>query len=76
MLLFVCAIQLHQPCEQGLDEFWVDFNTATNSMSLYTEDVCTPSNNGGGGKDDDMWENVVVKNHMVHEWSVTSKMSS
>lgn len=69
-------MQLHQPSEQGLDEFWVDFNTTTNSMSLYTEDMCALSSvngEGGGGGDDDMWESIIVKNDVVQEWSVTSK---
>lgn len=71
-------IQLHQPREDGLDEFWVDFNIATNNMSLYTEDVCTPGPEGGaqGNDNDDMWESIIVKNDIVKEWSVTSEYHS
>lgn len=66
-------MQLHHPCDEGLDEFWVDFNTATSSMSLYTEDVGALSDGGGG---DDMWESIIVKNDVVQEWSVTSEQTA
>lgn len=50
---------------------------ATNNMSLYTEDMCSPGGGEGGGggveEGDDMWESIIVKNDIIKEWSVTSK---
>lgn len=70
-IVLVPLVQLHHPSDEGLDEFWVDFNTATSSMSLYTEDVGALSEGGAG---DDMWESVIVKSGVVQEWSVTSEL--
>lgn len=64
-------LQLHQPHDEGLDKFWVDFNVATSNMSLYTEDICD-SGGSMAGEGDDMWESIIVKNDIVKEWSVTS----
>lgn len=65
-------MQLYQPQEEGLDEFWVDFNIATTSMSLYAKDMHMP---GGGGAEesDDMWESVIVKSDVVKDWSIRSE---
>lgn len=51
----------------------MDFNINTNSMSLYTEDMCALSSGGGGGGAEDMWESVIVKDDIIQEWSVTSE---
>ena len=72
-MISACITQLQQPRDEGIDQFWVDFNIATTSLSLYADDMSTPGNVVVNGEDDGMWESVIVKNNNVKEWSVTSK---
>ena len=56
------SFQLHRPSDEGLLEFWVDFNAGSHSLSLFVED---PSASGGG-----MWETVVIRTALVAEWTI------
>ncbi len=67
-VIYLPLIQLHRPCDEGLDQFWVDFNFATSNLSLYTEDL-----NSQGNGVDGMWESVIIKNNAVKEWNTASK---
>jgi len=64
-------MQLHQPREEGLDKFWVDFNLGSASMSLYTEAVLAPDDSNDA---EDIWESVIVRNDVVKEWNITREV--
>lgn len=62
-------MQLQQPKDEGLDQFWVDFNSSTSSLSLYAEEIISD----GKPQNDGMWESIGIKKENVNRWNVTSK---
>lgn len=60
--VFSRPIQLQRPLDEGLHQFWVDFNTISRTMSLFVEDP--------GVGSEGMWETVVVKSTAVTQWGV------
>lgn len=60
--VFSHPIQLQRPLDEGLHQFWVDFNTISRTMSLFVEDP--------GVGSEGMWETVVVKSTAVTQWGV------
>lgn len=59
--------QLHRPPDPGIDEFWVDFNVASQTLAMFVED---PYMGSGNNPEDSMWEYVIIRKDAVKHWMI------
>ncbi|XP_043843714.1 synaptonemal complex protein 2 [Dromiciops gliroides] len=61
--VFLDRYELQIPSDEKLDEFWIDFNLGSQSISFYT----------AGDDEDHQWETIIIPNDDVEVYSIEVK---
>ncbi|XP_072025205.1 uncharacterized protein [Amphiura filiformis] len=71
---FLGGFKLHQPPDENLPDFWVDFNSASQSITMYVAE--NSENNYEDDGEGNMWETVTIKGNLVKNYSLTKHGNS